>query len=281
MNDIYINIINSNIDIYKKDNYIIKVNEIIGRGLHGLVLSINNYVIKIYQKYNIEIEFYNNIINNNISNNVNISNLTNNCAIGYLVKPFVYNNYVFNKKSNIIIMPIYKKLNDISINIKNEDFLLNFIKKIFKLLIYIEKNYNFINLDVKLQNIMYDIKKDEIILLDYSLIIKNNKNKFYIPIKKYKQLPNTPCNLSKIPIYSIYICVVDILFENNKNLYNYNINKIISLLFYQKYSYFFINLLERMKNLYEMKYVIRDIEEYNKKTNNKWFAKLLIDYYLL
>ena len=36
-----------------------------------------------------------------------------------------------------------------------------------------------------------------------------------------------------------------------------------------------------MKNLYEMKYVIRDIEEYNKKTNNKWFAKLLIDYYLL
>ena len=85
-------------------------------------------------------------------------------------------------------MPFYQKLSKSKIKTKNEDFILTFIIKIFKLLIYIQNKYNYINLDVKLQNIMYDQKKD-IVLIDYSLIIPNNNNKIYIPIKKYKQLP--------------------------------------------------------------------------------------------
>jgi hypothetical protein len=273
----YINIYitNSNLKKYDKSRYKIRVNDIIGRGLHGLVVLIKDKVIKIYQKNNIEIEFYNKIINDNIE----INNLSCKCAIGYLTKPFIYNNFVFNKNSNILIMPIYNKLSEIRIKIRNEDFILSFIIKIFKLLIYIQQKYNYINLDVKLQNIMYDLKKKDIVLIDFSLILTNSNNKVYIPVKKYKQLPNIVCSLEKIPIYSVYVCIVDLLFENNKKLYNYDFNKIISLLFYKKYSFFFINLLDKIKNMHNMIDLIEDINYYKNKNVNKWYKNLLKDYY--
>ena len=118
MNDININISNSNLKKYDISKYKINVKNIIGRGLHGLVLLIEDNVIKIYSKYNIEIEFYNKIINDNLE----IDNLTCKCAIGNLTKPFIYNNFVFNKNSDILIMPVYNKL--AVIKIKNEDFIL-------------------------------------------------------------------------------------------------------------------------------------------------------------
>ena len=128
---------------------------------------------------------------------------------------------------------------------------------------------------------MYDIKKNDIVLIDYSLILTNTNNKVYIPIKKYKQLPNILCSLEKIPIYSVYVCIVDLLFKSNKKLYNYDFNKIISLLFYKKYSFFFINLVDKIKNMCDMTDLIDNINYYNKIHMNKWYKKLLKDYYLL
>ena len=155
MYEINIYILKSNINKYTNSEYNIKVKDIIGRGLHGLVVMIDDKVIKIYTKYNIEIEFYNKIIDDNLD----INNLTCKCAIGKLTKPFIFNNFVFNKNNNILLMPFYQKLSKSKIKTKNEDFILTFIIKIFKLLIYIQNKYNYINLDVKLQNIMYDQKK--------------------------------------------------------------------------------------------------------------------------
>lgn len=273
MKELYINITSSNIDKFNLGYNLFNTTNIIGRGLHGLVLSINNYVIKIYSDFNIEINFYKQIINDNL----NIENLTNKCAIGFLLKPFICNNLVYNKNSNIIILPKYIPLN--KINMCNEIFLLNFIKKIFILLIFIKNKYNYINLDLKLINIMYDIHNKDIVLIDFSLIIEDTDSKIYIPNKYYKPWPNVICSLSSIPIYSMYICLIDILLENNKNMFYNNINKINSLLFYKKYSFFLINIINNIKNLKSMNAIINDIDDYNKNYNNNWFNNLLSFYY--
>ena len=59
MDELYVNIINSNIklDLFKIGKKKIKIKSKIGKGLHGIIFEINNYIIKIYSKFNIEFDF--------------------------------------------------------------------------------------------------------------------------------------------------------------------------------------------------------------------------------
>jgi hypothetical protein len=271
MDELYINIINSNIklDIFKIGKKKIKIKSKIGKGLHGIIFDINNYIIKIYSKFNIEFDFYRDII----VNKKTVNNLTNECAIGLLFKPFIYDNLIYTKKSYLIIIPKYTPLDKININIKEEKFLINFIKKNIILNNYLYNKYKYVNLDLKLMNIMYDEKIKDIVIIDFSLIIKDN-NKLYIPNKINKQWPIVICKLKDLTTYSLYISIIDIL-NNNKELDYSNLNNISMYLLYHKYSIFFVNLLEKLNNISDSYYILNSINNYENTKINKWFRKLL------
>ena len=271
MDELYVNIINSNIklDILKIGKKKIKIKSKIGKGLHGIIFDINNYIIKIYSEFNIEFDFYKDII----VNNKIINNLTNECAIGLLFKPFIYDNLIYTKKSYLIIIPKYTPLDKININIKEEKFLINFIKKNIILNNYLYNKYKYVNLDLKLMNIMYDEKIKDIVIIDFSLIIKDN-NKLYIPNKVNKQWPIVICKLKDLTIYSLYISIIDIL-NNNKELDYSNLNNISMYLLYHKYSIFFVNLLEKLKKISDSYYILNYINNYENTKINRWFKKLL------
>ena len=121
-------------------------------------------------------------------------------------------------------------------------------------------------------NIMYNEKINDIVIIDFSLIIKDN-NKLYIPNKVNKQWPIVICKLKDLTIYSLYICIIDIL-NSKKDLDYSNFNTISMYLLYHKYSIFFINLLEMLKNISNSYYILNYINNYEKAKINIWLKKL-------
>ena len=100
-------------------------------------------------------------------------------AIGYILRPIVINGITYKKKNYIMLMEEYKSFfnfhkNSRSISFINEKCTRNFVLKLIGILLkisnYLEMEHKLINLDFKIDNIMYYY--NDLIVIDLGLIKK-------------------------------------------------------------------------------------------------------------
>ena len=287
----------------KSNNYLInkyyklKLLEKIGEGNYGLIYEISkNYVIKIFK---------NSLITNNINdesesviplNNENreisffISYLKNKTintnfiidvkSIGILVDDYTINNLIIKKNSFFMILPscisIYKLLNLWKTPLINNkdgiEIVLNIMKRLIDIQLFLYNNYNIINLDVKTDNLMIEKKKkliiDNIINIDLGLIKTKNNNTYQFDCKYTIWPTSENIKLEKIPSYSICINGLEILLGKEFIEKNKKMNLIDKLYFLKNndevYNIFYNGLLLKLN----LKQLLVLILNYLKKNKN-------------
>ena len=195
----------SKIDNFKNNfKYNIKIYNKIGEGGYGIVYKLDNkYVIKIFKN-----SFYNKILDNSkkiipsVDENREINFFIDYIKykknnenyfidvklIGYLNNDFLYNKINL-KNSYFMIMPfclpVHKLINKYKFNLINEDYKYNFVIQVMLRLVQIQQyiiyKFNYINYDIKFKNFMIsnnDLLIKNIVNIDFSLIIKNNNDKY-------------------------------------------------------------------------------------------------------
>lgn len=287
----------------KSTNYLInkyyklKLLEKIGEGSYGIIYEINkNYVIKIFKNSlitnnitnetdsiiplnneNREISFFMSYLKNNTKNTNFIIDVK---AIGILIDDYNIHNLIIKKNSFFMILPscisIYKLLHlwksPLINNKDGVEIVLNIMKRLIDIQIYLYNNYNIINLDLKMDNFM--IQKDNKLLIDNIInidlgLIKTKNNNNYQFNYKYVIWPTSEnVKLEKIPSYSICINGLEILLgkefiEKNKT------NNLIDKLYFLKnnqevYNIFYNGLLLKLN----LKQLLGLILNYLKKNKN-------------
>ena len=277
-------------------NYKIKVYNKIGEGGYGIIYKLDNkYVIKIFKnslyknlkkntkniipsnEENREITFFIDYMKTNKNNQNYFIDVK---LIGYINSDFLYNKNINLKKSYFIIMPyclpVHKLINKYKYNLIDENYKYNFVVELMWRLIqiqsYIINQYDYINYDLKLKNFMItnnELLIKNIINIDFSLIIKNNNEKynFDYDYKVWPKCKNIQLNYT-IP-YTICIDGLIVLFGkkfivnlNNNNYLEkieilkgnpliYNIfNKGLSLkINIEKFNHLLKNYFKKIKNM--------------------------------
>ena len=243
ISEVSIFIIKTNSETYEeKKIYRILLKKKLGEGSYGIVFLLDNGdVIKIFKKSladnpiqqetnflipinneNRELIFYYKYIKSNKVNNY----IINAYAIGILKDN--YQNY--KKNSYFIILPycipfysIYNVFNKPLIqHINGLQFTLKVMKRLLEIIIFFEKEYNMINIDIKLNNFMFTKKTkkfEDLIMLDFSIIKtidKKNKTKNIYSINdNYYIWPKKEILLDYISSYSVCINGLELLFGHN------------------------------------------------------------------
>lgn len=269
----------------KSNNYLInkyyklKLLEKIGEGGYGLVYEINkNYVIKIFKNSlitnslnnesesiiplnneNREISFFISYLKNKTKNTNFIVDVK---VIGILVDDYNIHKFLIKKNSFFMILPscisIYKLLNlwktPLINNKDGVEIVLNIMKRLIDIQIFLYNNYNIINLDIKMENFMIEKNNnliiDNIINIDLGLIKSKNNNNYSFN-NKYVIWPKIEnVKLEKIPSYSICINGLEILLGKEfieKNKKNNMIDKLYFLKNNQEvYNIFYNGLLLKL-----------------------------------
>ena len=286
-------ILKSNHDDYKENkSKKIYIKKMIGEGAYGTVFLIqNDHVIKIFKNSTIkntildetnylipiknenrELIFYFKYIDDNKESNNYIINLY---AIGIIKDQIIDGNNFLDFDSYFIILPyctsFYKRYNIFNKGIINKPnglkFTLKTMKKISDANQYLEKKYNLINLDIKLNNCMISRQNgdlNDIIIIDFSIIKKILKKKYMINTKYYIW-PNENILIENIPPYSISVNGLELLFGHDEIVKfitdNNDINKITKYLKIIK---------EKNKNIYNIFY-----QALIKKINTDSFIELI------
>jgi len=287
----------------KSNNYLInkyyklKLLEKIGEGNYGIIYEISkNYVIKIFKNSlitnnsndesesiiplnneNREISFFISYLKNKTANTNFIIDVK---SIGILVDDFTINNLIIKKNSFFMILPscisIYKLLHLWKTPLINNkdgiEIVLNIMKRLIDIQLFLYNNYNIINLDIKMDNLMIEKNNkliiDNIINIDLGLIKTKNNNTYQFDCK-YTIWPSSEnIKLEKIPSYSICINGLEILLgkefiEKNKKM------SLIDKLFFLKnndevYNIFYNGLLLKLN----LKQLLGLILNYLKKNKN-------------
>lgn len=225
----------------------INITEKIGEGKSGLIYKISdNYVIKILKNGNrFEYDFYNNFLETLKEDIISLK-------IGL---PLCYgrllNNYNdFTMKNKFLIFKKYKKLELKNIRGNNNiEKILNLIYNLLKVENYLERKIKYVNLDIKINNVMLD-ENNNIKVIDLGLIKKFTKGDIFYSYSNYVIWPNAKCYLDSVPLYSIFIVICMLHFsdkiiqENNTmkllkilniKYKNNKLNKILNLLIKKKY----------------------------------------------
>jgi hypothetical protein len=292
-------IIKSNCSIYNEnEEVIINIKRKIGEGSYGCIFEIDNdNVIKIFKKSlqdntllketsnilpfsneNRELIFFNKVLNENINDQYdNTKYIIKILAIGYSKNKIIDKQNIFEVNSNFIIIPlaypfytICNILNKPLIKDNNYIFAINVMKRLLKICLFIETKYKQINLDLILNNCVFNKNKfdnlDNLILLDFSLIksIEHDPkfNKKYFDNTNYYIWPiDNNYNLTNIHAYSICINGLELLFGKdeiknslpNKNKMNYYL-KVLKNLNENVYELFLNGLTLKIntKNLLEL-----------------------------
>jgi hypothetical protein len=129
-----------------------------------------------------------------------------------LCKPF-YNKYnIYNKK-----------LID---NKNGMKFTLKIMKRLMQISDFLEKNYNIINLDFKLNNFMFSTDKNNLIMIDFSIIKKITKIRYHIDNNYYIWPDSKSISVEYIPSYCTCINGLELLFGYSSIINIRNDNKI-------------------------------------------------------
>lgn len=242
------------------------------------ILTESNYLIPIKNE-NRELIFYYKYIDEKKENNY----IINLYAIGLIKNEIKYKTKniinIFEYNSYFIILPLCQSfynvynINNIPLIDKNNGiaFTLLVMKRLCEIAYFFEKKYNLINLDFKLSNFMFTTKNNylnnlnNLVMLDFSIIKKNNKKKYIIE-KKYYIWPNLYNNIliEILPSYSICINGLELLFghDNILNLPDDNeINKYLKI------------IEKKNKNVYKIFY-----DGLISKINTEKFMKLIKNY---
>ena len=217
----------------------------IGEGSYGLVFLLgNDHVIKIFKNSNYnktilnesnyllpienenrELIFFLKYVNKTKEKNL----IVHLYAIGIIKDIIIDNSIKLDKDSYFIILPLcisfYETFNIWNIPLLNKkngvNFTLNVMKKLVEISLFLEDNYNLINLDFKLNNFMMSKKSknlNDLIMIDFSIIKKNIK-KVYDFNKNYYIWPEGNNQIIEhIPSYSICINGLELLFGHNEVL---------------------------------------------------------------
>lgn len=248
-----------NIDTVSNEKHVIKIFK--RPSSDNLLLKESNQLIPL-ENENREILFYYKYINKKRHENNYIISVY---AIGILKSPFKSGTITINKNNYFIILPLcipFYKIFDIYnkplIHEKNGlIFTLKIMNRLLEASNYLEKTYQYINLDLKINNFMFPINSknlSDIVMLDFSIIKKKNDNKIeniYITNQSYYIWPKSPILLDHIPSYSICINGLELLFGNKKivnisdnNNNNNNIEVLLKINNYLK----IIKLNDKFKN---------------------------------
>ena len=287
----------------KSNNYLInkyyklKLLEKIGEGNYGLIYEINkNYVIKIFKNSlitnnindesesiiplnneNREISFFISYLKNKTTNTKFIIDVK---SIGILLDDYTINNLIIKKNSFFMILPscisIYKLLNLWKTPLINNkdgiEIVLNIMKRLIDIQLFLYNNYNIINLDVKTDNLMIEKKNkliiDNIINIDLGLIKTKNNNTYQFDCKYTIWPTSENIKLEKIPSYSICINGLEILLGKEFIEKNKKMNLIDKLYFLKNndevYNIFYNGLLLKLN----LKQLLVLILNYLKKNKN-------------
>lgn len=211
----------------------ININKKIGEGKSGSIYEINinnytynnDYVIKILKNGNrFEYDFYNNFIEifkeDTISLKIGLP-----ICYGRLLNNFKE----FNMKNKFLIFHKYKRLTLKNIKGNTEkDKILNLIYNLLKVELFLEQKLNFVNLDIKLDNIMLD-NENNIKVIDLGLIKNYTKGDIFYGYSDYIIWPTGKCYLNSVPLYSIFI-VICMLYFKDEFIQENNIFKLKKLL---------------------------------------------------
>ena len=287
----------------KSNNYLInkyyklKLLEKIGEGNYGLIYEISkNYVIKIFKNSlitnnsndesesiiplnneNREISFFISYLKNKTINTNFIIDVK---SIGILVDDYTINNLIIKKNSFFMILPscisIYKLLNLWKTPLINNkdgiEIVLNIMKRLIDIQLFLYNNYNIINLDIKTDNLMIEKKNkliiDNIINIDLGLIKTKNNNTYQFDCKYTIWPTSENIKLEKIPSYSICINGLEILLGKEFIEKNKKMNLIDKLYFLKNndevYNIFYNGLLLKLN----LKQLLVLILNYLKKNKN-------------
>lgn len=254
-----IKILKSNHIDYQENKFKkITIKKKIGEGSYGLVFLIeNDFVIKIFKNStetntilnesnylipikneNRELIFFYKYINHKLKKNY-IINLN---AIGVTKDILVDKDNVYELNSYFIILPLcipfYEIFNILNIPLIDKKdgitFTISVMKRLIEISYFIENKYNIVNLDFKLNNFMFKKKSNslnDLIMIDFSIIKKNNGKNIFDYDNSYYIWPNTSKQIIDIiPSYSICINGLELLFGRNEILELLNDNKIKELL---------------------------------------------------
>ena len=246
-----------------KENQKLKIEVVkhLGEGQYGIVFLLANLdVIKIFKnscldntildesnyllptKYeNRELMFFLKYIKDKPSKYI-----VNIYAIGIIKNIYKDINKDINKDSYFIILPycipfynIYNVCNNPLINMPNGiKFTLSIMKNLLKISKFLEDQYNLINLDFKISNLMFNKEDKNLIILDFSIVKKKSNKKYNFKNKYYIWPFNTEMLLENLPSYSICINGLELLFvkDNIRNIYS---DKII----------YYLDILKKNKEL--------------------------------
>ena len=236
-----------------KENQKLKISLVkkLGEGQYGIVFLLSNLdVIKIFK---------NSCLNNTILDESNCllptkyENRELNFFFKYIKdKPskYIVNIYAIGLVKNIlqdinidsyfIILPycipfynIYNICNNPLINMPNGiKFTIAIMKKLLNISRFLEEQYNLINLDFKISNLMFNKEDKNLIILDFSIVKKKSNKKYNFKNKYYIWPFDTDMLLENLPSYSICINGLELLFgkDNIRNIYSDKINYYLNIL---------------------------------------------------
>ena len=249
---------------------------------------INDYYIYIYplnEDYKYTFLYNNNnyylYIKNKSTKNENIKFkiMKNNLEYTYHILK-ESNNLIIKKNSFFMILPscisIYKLLNLWKTPLINNkdgiEIVLNIMKRLIDIQLFLYNNYNIINLDIKTDNLMIEKKNkliiDNIINIDLGLIKTKNNNTYQFDCKYMIWPSSENIKLEKIPSYSICINGLEILLGKEFIEKNKKMNLIDKLYFLKNndevYNIFYNGLLLKLN----LKQLLVLILNYLKKNKN-------------
>ena len=247
-------------------SYQFQLGKIIGHGSYGSVFQMSNsqYVIKIiwensshrFQTPNesIEYSFWEMVHQVVQTPNSWPSHWAEVFVVGYITKTIQLDKRTYNSGSPILIMPLYLHWNDIFQNmpqsLKRNPARLFYVWKILLFaMCHLQQKWNFVHLDLKLGNILFDTSGN-IRIIDFGLIeplgITNQMsllfpmfNEKYVktlakesteilnyhkpfPVlhrniirELYYIWPPSPCSLRGLMTYSLVICQFEMVYDNN------------------------------------------------------------------
>ena len=218
---------------YFKNNLFTSKHKLIDEGTYGYIykFSINSkdFIVKIFKEFNF------NIFNNNelsfakkcIQMKQKCPNIVEFYSIGIIIEP---SNLNIHKKKCIIMKcytPLHIYLEFLKTNKKlNKNTITDILIDVFNGCQWISNNFNISHTDLKIDNILVDLKTNNYIISDFGINAKSNdyyycKNKF-----KYSgditMFPFYNCYYKKFVLYSIGVLLLNIMGISKKNLTNMN-----------------------------------------------------------
>jgi serine/threonine protein kinase len=231
-----------NLNYYFQNNLFVHSHKLIDEGAFGYIYNISienkDYIVKIFKEFN-----FNKFNQNELSFAEKCINMKHKCpniveyySIGIIIEP---SNLKIHKKKCIVMKcytPLHNHLKVLkSKKIFNKNIVTDILIDVFNGCQWMLNNLNLVHSDLKIDNILVDLKTNNYIISDFGITAKYNK--YYYCANKFNYSGNISmypfynCYYNKFVLYSIGVLLLnvmgistDIITNMNKDDYNIIIN---------------------------------------------------------